>query len=398
MASAATCGLILLGNSGVGKSFLANRLLDDDEAFESTFSARSVTRHTEWKDMSTAIGKRIYSVANVPGLVEANQKLIDENRIEIMKAFEQCPSAIVLFVFSSNNGRLRDEDLVTFSRINDAYEFSTRSLILIINGIPSARPHDYEEKTAQLLQELIHVDKKCIYFIEKTTSEKSKTDIQHLLYEAIAKCEPTHHKKKHDIELLADEISRLKEESKHRQNQLLAQQAEYEKQPKLNVTPDLTCELQRPSSQQLMTKTIKSKSDPVDDNKQFDEMMKSMEAKHNQNMEELEKIRQSQNTDAIQQLTHQLQMENDLNKVLLDQMSSTPQVIYVCEEQRDGVVQTFTKAIVKPINAVTDFFRGNHRSSTSKHPRNSRINNNEKNVHLSPSCSLNTHHRNPTNK
>ncbi|CAF1398539.1 unnamed protein product [Adineta steineri] len=391
MASAATCGLILLGNSGVGKSFLANRLLDDDGAFESKFSVRSVTRHTEWKDMSGAIGKHIYSVANIPGLVEANQKLIDENRIEIMKAFEQCPFAIVLFVFGSNNGRIRGEDLVAFMRINDAYVFSAKSLILIINGIPSNRPPDYEEKTTELLQELTDIKKTHIYFIEKATSEKSKNDIHNLLYEVIEKCEPTYHKRKHDIELLADEISRLKKESEHRQDQLLAQQHEHEKQEKFNVPSGSTLDLHQPSAQQLFTTIIKPKSDIIDDNKQFDEMMKTMEAEHNRNMERLKRSQQNRNTDEWKHLTDQLKIECDLSKELLEQMSSTPQVIVVREEQRDNVFQ-------KAVNAVSGlFFRDEHRSCKSKHSKNLRHDNSEDNFHSSASRSLNPHHRNPTN-
>jgi hypothetical protein len=334
MAYATTCGLILLGNSGVGKSFLANRLLDDDEAFESRFSARSVTRHTEWKIMPTAIGKYYYSVANIPGLVEANQTLIDENRTEIMKAFEECPFAIVFFVLGHNNGRIPDEDLVAFMRINDAYQFPSKSLLLIINGIPSNRPDDYKEKTAELLHELTHVDKSLIYFIEKIKSEESKKEIRDLLHEAVRKCEPTYHTKKHDIELLADEISRLKMESKQRQEQLLAQEDKYSKKQKLNLIPDSSLELHRSSSEQFLTATIDQKSDMIDQQKQFEEIMKDMETAHDQNIKELKKIQHNSNIDAIKQFTQQREIENGLTKQLLDHISSSPDVIIVCEQQR----------------------------------------------------------------
>jgi hypothetical protein len=280
-------------------------------------------------------------------------------------------------------------------RINDAYEFSTKSLILIVNGIPSNRPHDYEERTAQLLQELTHIHNTYIYFIEKATSEKSKKQIHNLLYDAIAKCEPTYHKKKHDIELLADEISRLKKESKHRQDQLLAQQIEYEKQQQFNLTQDSTLELHQPSSQQLVTTTIKSKPNTIEHNKQFDEMMKTMEAEHNRNMEELKKAQQNRNTDAIKQLTHELKMENDLNKELLDQISSTPQVIVVWEQQRENVLQTVGKGLIKMVNSATDLFYGGHRSSKSDHRTTSPHDNRKNNSQSSTSRSLDPHHQNP---
>ena len=224
MASSSPTAIIILGNSGVGKSFLANRLLNDDQAFESRFSARSVTHQTEWKNYRASNTSTEYVVGNIPGLIENNQKAIDENRHEIMKAFEQYPWAIVLFVFGHKNGRIPDEDLVAFARINDAYQFPSQSLLVIVNGIPSDRPNGYEERTKQLLHEITHVDENHIYFIEKVTNDESKILIHRQLHEAIAKCKPVHHTKKHDIELLVDEISRLKKESQQLQNQLLAQE------------------------------------------------------------------------------------------------------------------------------------------------------------------------------
>jgi DNA replication protein DnaC len=63
-------GLIILGNSGVGKSFLANILLDKD-IFKHEFSARSVTHRTEFQEIT--IGDHRYAIFNVPGLIEADQ-------------------------------------------------------------------------------------------------------------------------------------------------------------------------------------------------------------------------------------------------------------------------------------------------------------------------------------
>ncbi|CAF0964830.1 unnamed protein product [Adineta ricciae] len=376
MASATTYGLILLGNSGVGKSFLANRLLNDDEAFESRFSAQSVTRHTEWKDMSTNIGRYTFSVANIPGLVEANQKLIDENRMEIMKAFEQCPWAVVLFVFGLNNGRIPDEDLVAFKRINDAYDFPTESLLLIVNAVPSGRPDGYEEKTAQLLEELTSTDKSHIYFVEKSTSEKSKKDIHDLLCEAISKCEPVHHTRKRDIELLSDEISRLKMESKYRQDQLLAQEAEHFKKQTLSTA------LQR---NQLSTMTLKSKRDLADDKTRFDEMMEVIDAEHVRNMEKLKRMQENSNAVAVQQLTDQF-IENDLNKELLDQMSASPNVIVVCEKKRQ-------KKLTKILSTISGLVFGEERSDDAAQQNASSHYINDRNYQSTASRSSNHHYQ-----
>ena len=134
-------GLILLGNSGVGKSFLANCFLNDDQAFESRFSAQSVTHLTEWKQMP-GLNHRYYDVANIPGLIEANQKLVSQNRDEIMNALGKYPSSIVIFVFGHRNGRIADEDLVAFHLITDAYQFHPDSTLIFINGIPRDHPDE----------------------------------------------------------------------------------------------------------------------------------------------------------------------------------------------------------------------------------------------------------------
>ena len=63
-------GLIILGNSGVGKSFLANILLGR-EAFKHEFSARSVTHRTEYQEVT--IDENDYAIFNIPGLIEADQ-------------------------------------------------------------------------------------------------------------------------------------------------------------------------------------------------------------------------------------------------------------------------------------------------------------------------------------
>jgi putative ribosome biogenesis GTPase RsgA len=63
-------GLIILGNSGVGKSFLANVLLGE-EAFTHEFSARSVTHRTEFREIK--FNDYRYAIFNVPGLIEADQ-------------------------------------------------------------------------------------------------------------------------------------------------------------------------------------------------------------------------------------------------------------------------------------------------------------------------------------
>jgi hypothetical protein len=302
MASSCPTVIIILGNSGVGKSFLANRLLNDDQAFKSRFSAQSVTHKTEWKNYKTSNGSTEYVVGNIPGLIENNQKLIDENRYEIMKALEQYPWTIVLFVFGHKNGRIPDEDLVAFTRINDAYEFPSQSLLIIVNGIPSDRPKGYEERTKQLLHEIIHVDENHIYFIEKVITDENKMMIHRQLHEAIAKCKPVQHTKKHDIVLLVDEISRLKRESQQLQNQLFAQEQQQLNRQKSETIFDV---YQKTGQSQI--ELDKQISEFNEKSRQINESIEATRTKHNSFLakhdEEQRKLNHTELTISAQELS-----------------------------------------------------------------------------------------------
>ena len=145
-------GLIVLGNSGAGKSFLANMLVGHD-TFTHAFSSSSVTQETEYVEVR--IGDLLLAIFNIPGLIEAEQERIDLNKIEIDKAFRERPDSVVIFVFGHQNGRIRDEDVVAFSAINAAYPFQPESLMLVVNTLPKQRPKDYEGATLVLLQKLL---------------------------------------------------------------------------------------------------------------------------------------------------------------------------------------------------------------------------------------------------
>lgn len=145
-------GLIILGNSGAGKSFLANVLVGYD-AFKHEFSSTAVTADTEYVEVN--IGHFPLAIFNIPGLIEANQERINLNKAEIDRAFQERPNSVVMFVFGHQNGRIRDEDVVAFNVINAAYPFRSESLIIVVNGIPKRRPKDYEGSTLVLLQKLL---------------------------------------------------------------------------------------------------------------------------------------------------------------------------------------------------------------------------------------------------
>ena len=145
-------GLIILGNSGVGKSFLAN-ILVGYETFNHAFSSNSVTRVTEYIEVK--IGDLLLAIFNLPGLIEAEQERIDLNKTEIDKAFQERPNSVIVFVFGHQNGRIREEDVVAFKAINAAYLFRPESLLIVVNTLPKSRPKDYEGSTLVLLQQLL---------------------------------------------------------------------------------------------------------------------------------------------------------------------------------------------------------------------------------------------------
>jgi hypothetical protein len=256
-------GLILLGNSGVGKSFIANVVLGQD-VFGHECSASSVTHETEFQDYT--VGDASYAVFNIPGLIEADQAAVDRNKVEIYKAFQLRPRCVVAFVFSGGSGgRIRDEDIIAFKAINSAYDFQIESLLLIVNDLPPNRSSKYEGETSIKLEHLLAISRVRVCFLDRinnkepvsdahsrpssantdSKSDQKKHGIRNLLVkvsasskkkahhtppelsereqmrmkliDAIVQCIPHVYEKHGDIELTVDKVKQLTEESKQMQ-------------------------------------------------------------------------------------------------------------------------------------------------------------------------------------
>ena len=101
-----TFGLIILGNSGVGKSFICN-LLIGDQIFESAFKTNAVTTETRSYTLMSSTFELV--ILDIPGLLESDQQAIERNKIQIGEAFRKCPFSIILFVCAANRGGTRTE-------------------------------------------------------------------------------------------------------------------------------------------------------------------------------------------------------------------------------------------------------------------------------------------------
>ena len=134
-------GIIILGNAGAGISFLCN-LIIGSERFKADFQPDAVTSETEYHRMETP--NCDYLVYNIPGLVETNQEHIDRNKQEIQKAFNSCPNAIVIFVWTHVGGRVQNDDVLAFEALNNAYAFPREALMFVVNNVPTTRSDKYE--------------------------------------------------------------------------------------------------------------------------------------------------------------------------------------------------------------------------------------------------------------
>lgn len=214
-------GLLILGNSGVGKSYLANVILNRQK-FKHELRPRSVTSYTE--NAPLIVGKNVIEVFNIPGLIENDPELISRNKTEIAKAFQQQPFCVICFVFSSQGGRIRNEDVVAFHALDKAYHLERRSLCFVVNDVPAIRCSDYEGETVgELLS--IPADQLRVCFCDPLAANDVawQRKMRSRLLDVLVECIPTKHEKHQNIELHRDEVNKLKDS-------IASQQAAFDKQ------------------------------------------------------------------------------------------------------------------------------------------------------------------------
>lgn len=259
-----TYGIIILGNAGSGKSFLCNMIIGS-ERFEADFRPVAVTQETEHHRITTK--QCDYLVYNIPGLVEVNQSQIDRNKKEIMKAFVECPTSVVIFVWTQIGGRVQNDDVIAFKALNDAYKFKLESLLFVVNNVPVSRPATYEGLFIATLKsslpsvQISNID--TIFIDSIHMGDKNQTLIAHdklikhiVLHPALVQ---TQHSA---IRLQSDELNEMR-------NIIKNQQKEAEKDRRRFQT-------------QIDTMAEEYKKKEADANRRYDDMVKEVKKSQNQ--------------------------------------------------------------------------------------------------------------------
>jgi GTP-binding protein EngB required for normal cell division len=137
--------LLIVGNSGVGKSFLCNILIRKNR-FLHAISATSVTAAIDGE--MTMIGNQPRFVLNLPGLMEADSKKWTRNQKAIESAFQTQQKQIIVFVLGNANGRLMASDVSMFTQLTRAYGLTSNSTLVVLNQKPKQANWEVEMITA----------------------------------------------------------------------------------------------------------------------------------------------------------------------------------------------------------------------------------------------------------
>ena len=139
--------VLLLGNSGAGKSLLCNAILGED-AFEHKMQGTSCTADNSFSLVELSDGAWAI-VCNIPGLIEAETDKIDRNKRAIKAAFELLPGAptAAVFVLSCVGGRPVAQDYQAIRCTCDYVKIADSAMAVVANGVDWAElddaPEDY---------------------------------------------------------------------------------------------------------------------------------------------------------------------------------------------------------------------------------------------------------------
>jgi len=204
--------LIILGNTGVGKSAAINAFLGF-ERFESKDSVVSVTRKLEYEYLETE--ETLYKVYNLPGLLEDDEKRIQENKTIIQTALDMKEDVYLYYMLTVESGRTRNDDIVAFKALNKAYSLESKKLSFIVNkcefDLKEKNEDTWRVQTALRFKEMMMEAE--VYFIHKDTNKQNFTfEIQQCLSYSLTVQESGYIKKLKELTLGSDIIVQIRKE------------------------------------------------------------------------------------------------------------------------------------------------------------------------------------------
>jgi len=206
--STSKANLFIIGNAGTGKSLMVN-VLSGKEIYESKRQAKSVTTKLESNEVTIADHK--FEAYNIPGLLEADEKRVQENKKLIQEALGKKEPCIVFFVLCTTNGRVRSEDNAAYKAFSSAFAVPEESFMFIVNQV---------EEGDDLTELYVHV-RDCIgkhdmWMLRacdrKESFEKKSEKLLPKLTLAVLSRTTRVVKKLKDLELEADQIEKMRKD------------------------------------------------------------------------------------------------------------------------------------------------------------------------------------------
>ncbi|KAG0236863.1 hypothetical protein BGW41_000334 [Actinomortierella wolfii] len=134
--------LLLVGNPGVGKSYLLNSL---GGHFASGFSAvDGLTSQCTHSDVYIESESSYVRLVDVPGLLETNGPRMKENGRAIAEALRKKGKFKLVFVLAESSGRVHPADLYTIGKVMKAVDYAV-DVGLVINKVPDDEMEYYQE-------------------------------------------------------------------------------------------------------------------------------------------------------------------------------------------------------------------------------------------------------------
>jgi len=204
--------IMILGNTGVGKSYIANCILGE-EKFESKKSRTSVTRVNE--TATTVSGQFEYKIYNIPGLLEADEKKVKENKDQLISAMEKKEDIVIFYVLTDESMRLRSSDVVAYKALENAYEMDRNNLCFILNKseLKNNEANEFRDEITTMLGNGYFLELKKVQTEQKDFKTNSN-QIRSSIINKVNEMKAHSIKKKKDLILEGKLIDELKEQYK----------------------------------------------------------------------------------------------------------------------------------------------------------------------------------------